>query len=137
MAKKNWIEKRDVDKSFIVKTTDKRFADIPEGSKMLIATPKIIDAYVKCIPFGQKGDLATMRNDLAIEYQADKTCPVTASIFLRIVSEAAFEELKSGKDSDDVTPFWRIVDPKSKLAGKLECGIDFIVEKRTNEGIQD
>ncbi len=136
MAKKTWIEKRDVEKSFIVKTTDKRFADIPEGSKMLIATPKIIDDYVKCIAFGQKSNTTTMRNDLAIEYQADKTCPVTSGIFLRIVSEAAYEELKSGKKIDTVTPFWRIVDPKSKLAGKLECGIEFIKEQRDKEGVK-
>ena len=39
-----------------------------------------------------------MRNDLAIEYQADETCTVTTGIFLRIVSEASFEELNVGKD---------------------------------------
>ena len=137
MAKKTWIEKRDSEKSPVVKTIDKKFADIPEGSKMLIATPRIIDEYVKCIPFGQESQLAVMRNDLAIEFQADKTCPVTTGIFLRIVSEAAFEEIKSGKDIDAVSPFWRIVHPKSKLAAKLECGIDFLVERRNKEDIQN
>ena len=44
-------------------------------------------------------------NDLAIEYQADNTCPVTIGIFLRIVSEASYEELKSGKGIEEVTPF--------------------------------
>jgi len=136
MAKKTWIEKRDCDKSFKIKTIDKDFADIPEGSKMFIATPQIIDAYVKHIPFGKSTELSTMRNDLAIEYQADKTCPVTTGIFLRIISEASFEELKAGKDIGDVTPFWRIVNPKSKLAEKLECGIEFIEKKRKLEGIE-
>jgi hypothetical protein len=136
MAKKTWIEKRDCDKSFIIKTIDKKFADIPEGSKMLIATPQIIDEYVKHIPFGTSTELSTMRNDLAIEYQADKTCPVTTGIFLRIISEASFEEVSSGKDINEVTPFWRIVNPKSKLAEKLECGINFIINQREIEGIQ-
>ena len=36
MAKKTWIEKRDCDKSYKIKTIDKKFADIPEGSKMFI-----------------------------------------------------------------------------------------------------
>ena len=136
MAKKTWIEKRDCDKSFKIKTIDKDFADIPEGSKMFIATPQIIDAYVKHIPFGKSTELSTMRNDLAIEHQADKTCPVTTGIFLRIISEASSEELKAGKDIGDVTPFWRIVNPKSKLAEKLECGIDFIKKQRELEGIE-
>ena len=128
--------KRDCNKSFKIKTIDKKFADIPEGSKMFIATPQIIDDYVNHIPFGKSTESATMRNDLAIEYQADKTCPVTTGIFLRIVSEASFEELNAGKDIEKVTPFWRIVNPKSKLAEKLECGIDFIKKQRENEGIE-
>ena len=43
-----------------------------------------------------------MRNDLATDYQADKTCPVTTGIFTpfwRIVnlSEASYEELKKNQ----------------------------------------
>ena len=133
MAKKTWIEKRDCNKSYKIKTIDKKFADIPEGSKMFIATPRIIDDYIKHIPYGKSTELSTMRNDLAIEYQADNTCPVTIGIFLRIVSEASYEELKSGKGIEEVTPFWRIVNPKSKLANKLECGAEFINNQRENE----
>ena len=135
MAKKTWIEKRDCNKSYKIKTIDKKFADIPEGSKMFIPTPRIIDDYIKHIPFGKSTELSTMRNDLATDYQADKTCPVTTGIFLRIVSEASYEELKSGKRIEEVTPFWRIVNPKSKLANKLECGAEFINKQRGNEVI--
>ena len=133
MAKKTWIEKRDCNKSYKIKTIDKKFADIPEGSKMFIATPRIIDDYIKHIPYGKSTELSTMRNDLAIEYQADNTCPVTIGIFLRIVSEASYEDLKSGKGIEEVTPFWRIVNPKSKLANKLECGAEFINKQRERE----
>ena len=135
MAKKTWIEKRDCNKSYKIKTIDKKFADIPEGSKMFIATPRIIDDYIKHIPYGKSTELSTMRNDLATDYQADKTCPVTTGIFLRIVSEASYEELKSGKGIEEVTPFWRIVNPKSKLANKLECGAEFINKQRESEVI--
>ena len=135
MAKKTWIEKRDCNKSYKIKTIDKKFADIPEGSKMFIATPRIIDDYIKHIPYGKSTELSAMRNDLAIEYQADNTCPVTIGIFLRIVSEASYEELKSGKGIEEVTPFWRIVNPKSKLANKLECGAEFINKQREREVI--
>ena len=133
---KSWIDKRDCEKSFKIKTIDKKFADIKEGSKMFIATPLIIDEYVKQIPFGKSTQLTTMRDNLAIKYKADKTCPVTTGIFLRIVSEASYMELKQGKGIDEVTPFWRIVNPNSKLANKLECGIQFIEKQRENEGIK-
>ena len=135
MAKKTWIAKRDCDKSYKIKTIDKKFADIPEGSKMFISTPKIIDDYIKHIPFGKSTELSTIRNDLAIDYQADKTCPVTTGISLRIVSEVSYEELKSGKGIEEVTPFWRIVKPKSKLANKLGCGAEFINKQREKEGL--
>ena len=71
---KTWIDKRDSEKSYIIKTIDKKFADIAEGSKMFIATPLIIDEYVKQIPFGKSIQLTTMRDNLAIKYKADKTC---------------------------------------------------------------
>ena len=132
--KKSWIEKRDCEKSFKIKTIDKKFADIPEGSKMLIASPPIIDEYVKSIDYGKFVEPIKMRDDLAKQYQADKTCPVTTGIFLRIISEASYEEFVIGIDT--ITPFWRIVDPKSKLASKLTCGIDFIIENQKREEIK-
>ena len=83
---KSWIEKRDCEKSFQIKITKKTFADIPEGSKMLIVSPPIIDDYIKNISFSRQSDLKTMRKDLALTYNAHKTCPVTTGIFLRIVA---------------------------------------------------
>ena len=41
--------KENCKKSYKIKTIDKKFADIIEGSKMFIATPLIIDEYVKQI----------------------------------------------------------------------------------------
>ena len=76
-----------------------------------------------------------MRDDLAKEYQADKTCPVITGIFLRIVSEASYEKYDAGIELDAITPFWRMVNPDSKLAERLGCGIDFIAERQTIENI--
>ena len=133
---KSWKEKFFSIKNFEIKTIQKNFWGHVAGSKMLIPTPLIIQEYINHIESGKISEVKIMRNDLAIEYQADKTCPVTTGIFLRIVSEASFEELNEGKDIQKVTPFWRIVNPKSKLAEKLECGIDFIEKQRENEGIE-
>jgi hypothetical protein len=92
---KTWTDKvNDLIKEFQVKKLDKDFADMPAGAKMLIATPKIVDEYVRHIPKGKSGSLAIMRKDLASEYGTDYTCPVTSGIFLRIVSEAAHEQIE-------------------------------------------
>ena len=76
-----------------------------------------------------------MRDDLAKEYNADKTCPGTTGKFLRVISETSYEEYNYGMDLNVITPFWRMVNPNSKLAGKLACGIDFIAERHTQENI--
>jgi hypothetical protein len=134
---KTWTDKvNDPTKEFQIKKLDKDFADMRAGAKMLIATPKIIDEYVRHIPKGKSGSLATMRKDLASEYGADYTCPVTSGIFLRIVSEAAYEQIEKGTPLSKVAPFWRVVDEKSALNKKLSFGESFVAKQRKSEGIQ-
>ena len=130
---KSWKEKLNIDKSFVVKRLDKNFSDMKVGENMLIATPKIIDDYIKQIPKGININIKTLRNDLALTYNADTTCPVTTGIFLRIVSEAAYEDFLNGEKN--ITPFWRVVDHESKTATKLACGINFIKKRRSEENI--
>ena len=130
---KSWKEKLNIDRSFVVKRLDKNFSDMKVGENMLIATPKIIDEYIKQIPKGININIKTLRNDLALTYNADTTCPVTTGIFLRIVSEAAYEDFLNGEKN--ITPFWRVVDHESKTATKLACGINFIKKRRSEENI--
>lgn len=133
---KTWTDKvNDPTKEHVVKKLEKDFADMPAGSRMLIATPKIIDDYIRQIPKGKSGSLATMRRDLANEYGAEYTCPVTSGIFLRIVSEAAHEQIEKGVALSKVTPFWRLVDEKSALNKKLSFGTEFVASQRKKEGL--
>lgn len=132
---KTWTDKVNAEKIHEVKRLDKKFADMPEGCKMLIATPKIVEEYVKQIPKGKSVSMQTMRNDLASEYRAEYTCPVTSGIFLRMVSEAAYEQIQQGKPLSKVAPFWRIVEENSALNKKLSFGSDFVKDQRKREKI--
>ena len=132
---KTWQEKFNSTKKPTVKTIDKRFADLSEGTKMFIASPKLIDDYINEIPEGVSVNLKTMRLDLALEHQADNSCPVTTGIFLRIVSEVATEKFNKTNKTDNITPFWRVVDSRMPIAKKLSCGLDFIKTQREKEGI--
>lgn len=134
--RKSWIEKRDIQKEAEVKKLDKDFADMKKGETMFIATPLIVDSYIRQIPKGKQSTLSQMRKDLAAEYHADKTCPVTSGIFLRIVAEAAFEEYEQGKPASKITPFWRLMDERSPAAKKLTFGIDFLKEQRKKEKLE-
>ncbi|MCB0635770.1 MAG: hypothetical protein KDC54_04100 [Lewinella sp.] len=133
--KKSWIEKRDQPATYEVKVVDKDFAGMKAGQLMLIATPRIIDDYVRQIPPGHLVDPKTMREDLALEYRAETTCPVTTGIFLRIVAEAAYEEYQQGKPKEEITPFWRAIAPKAKAADKLTFGKDLLLKMHAEEDI--
>lgn len=135
VMKKSWGEKLATAKPYEIKHLAAGFADLPAGCQMLIPSPPIIDGYLRAIPHGKAVDIAQMRDDLARQFGADKSCPLTTGIFLRIVCEAAFELIEAGADTKDVTPFWRVVTPKMPLAAKLACGKDFLVTKRAEEGV--
>ena len=134
--RKSWVEKRDLEKSPEVKKIREDFADMHAGDRMLIATPAIVDDYIRHIPKGKETTLAQMREDLAGVYHADKTCPVTSGIFLRIVAEAAYEEHTKGKALKNIAPFWRILSLKSPTAKKLTFGTAFLIEQRKKEGLK-
>lgn len=133
--RKTWQEKLHVDKKAEVKKNDYDFADIPAGSKMLIATPMIVDEYIRHIPKGHFTDIKQIRKDLAAEYKAQYTCPVTTGIFIRIVAEAAYEEYEKGKPLSRITPFWRALSTKSPSAKKLSFGVQFLKDQQKKEGI--
>lgn len=103
---------------------------------MLVATPLIVDAYLRNIPEGTHTSLQQMRKDLAAEYGAAYMCPVTAGIFLRIAAEAAWEDLQSEKKPGEITPFWRMIDRKTPAFKKLTFGTDFLIEQRRKEGLE-
>jgi hypothetical protein len=132
---KTWSDKIAGDKLPEVRRNEKGFADIPPGSTMLIATAKIVDDYIREIPIGKEVTLQTMRKDLAVQYQADYSCPVVSGILLRIVAEASYEQYSKGKPLSKVTPFWRMIDEKSTIGKKVSFGSEFIKAQRKKEGI--
>lgn len=130
---KSWQEKFDVAFGPKIQKAGKSFAGIHAGQMMLIPTPALVDAYIRQIPEGKNIDTKVLRQDLATEYHAEVTCPLTTGIFLRIVAELAFEKIKQGNAVENVTPFWRVISPDSPTAKKLSCGPSFILKQRKKE----
>jgi hypothetical protein len=133
--RKTWAEKLNIDRKPVIEKADKDFAGIKAGQMMLVPTPKIVDAYIRQIPKGKQADANTIRKDLAAEYHAEVTCPLTTGIFIRIAAEAAYEEFEKGKALNKITPFWRVISEKSPAAKKLTFGTKFLIEQRKKEGI--
>ena len=131
--KPTWTEKLQCSKPAVTKVIDKSFADMPKGGRMLIASPVIIDRYLRTLSPGQFVTPKEMRADLADSHKAEHACPVTTGIFLRVVAEAAWEKHLSGSPISDLTPFWRVIEVESPIAGKLACGREFIRQQRSAE----
>ena len=131
--RKSWQEKLNDSRPHEVKPVPKDMVGMKKGQAMLIATPRIVADYVRKIPRGEMRDMPRMRGDLAKAYKAEVTCPITTGIFLRIVAEAACEDMQAGVDLEKVVPFWRVMDEKSPVAKKLACGSAFIAKRRAQE----
>lgn len=109
------------------------FAGVKAGQTMLISSPEDIARYAASVPAGETRTIARMRSDLARRAGAAAMCPVTTAIYLRVVAEAALQELAEGRALDAVVPFWRVIDPADKVAAKLSCGPDHIAHLRALE----
>lgn len=131
--KKTWGERLRAGKPPHVVNLDKPFAGVAAGEKLAIASPLAVKEFVEKIPCGKTRTMLEMRQALAKAMRADAACPTSSSIFLRIVAEAALEEMAAGKTPAEATPFWRIIDPASPLAQKLSCGPDFVEHMRALE----
>ena len=134
--KKTWKEKLEVDRKPEVEKTEKSFAGVKEGQLMLIPTPKLVDAYIRQIPKGSQADTQQIRKDLAAEYHAETTCPLTTGIFLRIVAEVAYEDYQNGRSLTEITPFWRAMDEFTPAAKKLTFGTALLKEQRRKEKLE-
>jgi hypothetical protein len=130
---KSWQQKLDSGKPAHVEVLNKPFGGAPEGAKMLIATPRIVDDYMRAVPAGERRTVAQMKSELAAGHDADICCPISTSIFARIAAEAAIEDTMAGVPLSDVTPFWRVIEENGTVAKKLSCGPDFIRSQRAAE----
>ena len=114
-----------------VKVLEMGFSDMKAGDKMLISSPKSIASYIKKIPCGEQKTIKQMRHELALDADAQTTCPLTTGIFLRVAIEASFESCESVTRC--ALPFWRLLDEKHPLVKKLGIDPDSIKAKRRNE----
>ena len=117
-AKKTWAEKMNAKPPHHV-VLEKDFAGIPKGAKLHISSPVEIAAELKTIPPGSILSNQAFRRRLAEKNKCDATCPVSTSIFLRIVAEHTWEEFNSSSSTQDLAPFWRVVESSSPMAKKL------------------
>ena len=75
-----------------------------------------------------------MRDAMAASEACTGTCPMSTSIFIRMVAEAALEDIADGKTVSEVSPFWRMITGQDKIAKRLNIDPAWIDEQRALEG---
>ena len=130
-----WTDRLNDPRPHAVKPAPIDIAGMKAGEIMLVPTPRMVDAFIRAIPFGKGMDVKTLRQKLARKYKAEVTCPITMGYHLRTVAEAAWEAHQGGAKISEITPFWRVLDDATPTTSRLACGVDFVIRQRRKEKI--
>lgn len=116
-----------------VRIQEKAFGGLVPGEVVVIPSPDDIEAALWDISPGTVSSQRQLRSDLANTHDADNACPAMTGFQLRYVAEVAVEALEAGAQPSEVAPFWRVVDPDSKIASRLPNGSALITKLRSND----
>jgi hypothetical protein len=133
--KLSWMEKLATGKPHEVKPAPIDIAGMKAGEIMLVPSPRIVDDFIRSIPYGAAMDIPTLRKRLAAQYGAAVTCPITMGFQLRIVAEAACEAHAQGRALAEITPVWRVLDEAAPTTQRLGSAAEFILRQRAREGL--
>jgi hypothetical protein len=101
---------------------------------MLIPSQEMVAARIAEVPTGETSDLISVRKALAARYGADACCPVTTQRHVVRIAEHAAAAIAAGNvPPDEITPFWRVVDPSRPMARRLAGGPALIAARRKAE----
>jgi hypothetical protein len=104
----------------------------PAG-RMLISSPRDIEAVIERIPSGRVLRVSDLRLSLAKSHKADYTCPLTTGIFVRVAAEAADEERAVGLPG---IPYWRLVRDDGSMFDKFPGGAPAQIQRLQSEGVE-
>jgi hypothetical protein len=131
-SRKSWKEKlHNQDHSKIIEIPARMAKRLGTGT-MLIPKPLDVDALIRKAKKGKLLTVSEIRSKLARDNKVDTACPLTTGIFVRIVAEAAEEDLRDGKKQ--VTPYWRVIRDDGSLNEKFPGGVIAQARRLKEEG---
>lgn len=131
-SKTRWRDKLEKPQELKLVTVPPKMVQMFGKGKMLIPTPMLVDGVIRTVTKGKLITTRQIRERLARECGADVTCPLTTGIFVRIVAEAAEEDLINGRKR--VTPYWRVVKDDGSLNPKFPGGEHQQARRLRSEG---
>ena len=130
-----WAEQLKASSGFEIRPIPEGRVNAGPGKTMLFPSAQLLNDTIRAIPEGQSVTPKELRVELAHRHDASITCPVTTTMMLRIVAEAANEAHQNGVPLTEVTPIWRVLDRKASALRKLSFDPGYVLDQRAEEGL--
>ena len=132
-ARKSWQEKMDAPGLPKFEPVPERLVAKYGRSKMVIPSPRDVERVMKSVPEGSLITMDLLMKQIAKDYGASVTCPMTCGIFAVITANAADEQANT-PDHPDTTPYWRTLKKGGELNPKFPGGVQQQLLMLTCEG---
>jgi hypothetical protein len=129
-----WAERLAASDGIDIRPVPEGRRSMTPGKSMLYPSARMVYDAIREVPEGRTITPKELRASLADQYDAEYTCPVTTTMMLRIVAEAANEAWGNGAGRDEIAPVWRVLDAKASALRKLTFDPAWILEERAREG---
>jgi hypothetical protein len=130
-----WAERLEASNEIDIRPVAEGRRGMTPGKLMLYPSARMVNDAIRAIPEGQTITPKELRARLAEQYDVTYTCPVTTTMMLRIVAEAANEARDEGVPLTQVTPVWRVLDRSASALRKLTFEPDWMADQREREGL--
>lgn len=128
-----WAERLAASDAIDIRPVPEGRRSMTPGKAMLYPSARMVHDAIREIPEGETISPKDLRASLADRYGAEYTCPVTTTMMLRIVAEAANEARENGASSEEIAPVWRVLDARASALKKLTFDPAWILEERARE----
>ena len=133
MTDTTWAERLAASDGIDIRPVPEGRRGMTPGKAMLYPSARMVNDAIREIPAGKTVTPKELRATLAERHDAEYTCPVTTTMMLRIVAEAANEARDLGAPVSEVTPVWRVLDQRASALRKLTFDPAWIVAERDRE----
>ena len=130
---KTWAEQLAESDTIDIRVVPRERRGLTPGKTMLYPSAQMLNQLIRAIPEGESVTPKELRATLADQHDVDYICPVTTTMMLRVVAEAANESRTGGVPLAEVTPIWRALDGKASALRKLTFDPGWIIAERARE----
>ncbi len=131
----SWDERLEASDGIDIRPVPEGRRNMTPGKSMLYPSARVVNDAILAIPEGQSVTPKELRTLLANQHNADYTCPVTTTMMLRVVAEAANEAHRNGVPLIELTPIWRVLDKRAFALRKLTFDSGYFADQRAREGL--